>query len=920
MKKNPCYYNGTKGFCDDKKAKYYILIWIDTMSEFPKKYNPKDFEENIYVAWEKNGNFQPRESTTGEQFYIPMPPPNVTAQLHVGHSVMLTLEDIMTRYHRMKWDSTLLLPGTDHAGISTQVKVEEKLSKQGKTKHNISREEFLAECWDWTKEYGWKIQDQFRKMWTSCDWSKEKFTMDPDMNDSVNKAFVDLYNKGLIYRGEYMVNYDPVLDTVISDQEVIHKEEAWKLYHITYFVSGSDNEVIIATTRPETLLWDVAVAVHPKDKRYKKLLKAGKKLILPIVNKEIPIIADEYVDMEFGTGAVKITPAHDANDFEMAKRHDLPLNKVVIWKGWNMTEVAWIFAGQDFITARENIVELLKSKGNLVKIEDHTSKVAYGERSNAKIETIISTQWFVKIDPIVKKVIKGYKAKDFEIVPKKFNKTFEDWIFNLRDWCISRQLLWGHQIPVWYGPDGEMFCAESQELAQQTADAHYNEKKELIRDPDALDTWFSSALWPFATLGFDIDGDKKSELFEKFYPASVLETGHDIIFFWVIRMLLFWYEFTGQTPFKTIYLHGLVKDKLGRKMSKSLWNWIDPVDMIEKYGTDALRLTLSIWNTPGNDLKFDEANVENNMIFINKLWNASRFVSTHLDNLKTFNINEVEQKLIENYDHLMFHEKWILSRMKFLWDLATDSMENFDFSEAGQELQVFTKNEFCDYYIEEFKLTKDTSTYWTDVLAYVLNKLLKLWHPYIPFVTSEIYTKVWFDWELMLSEWWSVNIQRNESVEKDKKLVIDIIREIRSLRADNNIMPNKTIGLKIYAKNKNAQLIWEVIDLIAWIVKADEYELIDVKPTNDNYVYGVIKAWVEVFVDTANALDVEKESERLKEQINDTKEYIALLDKKLLNESFISRAPEKLVRAEMEKKEQAKQKLQKLQEKLSKIQ
>lgn len=888
-------------------------------NEFPKKYDPKSFEEKLYNNWEKKGKFKPKKSTTGDNFYIPMPPPNVTAKLHVWHSVMLTLEDIMTRYHRMKWDSTLLLPGTDHAGISTQVKVEEKLATVWKNKHNISREEFLSECWDWTKNYGWEIQNQFRKMGTSCDWSKEKFTMDPDMNEKVNKAFVDLYNKWLIYKGEYMVNYDPVLDTVVSDQEVIYKEEKWKLYHITYFVSWSDNEIVVATTRPETLLWDVAVAVHPKDKRYKKLLKAGKKLILPIVNKEIPIIADEMVDMEFGTGAVKITPAHDANDFEVAKRHDLPLNKIVLWKDGKMTDVAWIFSWQDYQTARENIVELLKSKWNLVKIEDHTSRVGYWERSHAKIETIISTQWFVKIEPIAKKVISGYKKKDFEIIPKRFNKTFEDWIYNLRDWCISRQLIWWHQIPVWYWPDGEMFCAEKESLALETAKAHYGKETELVRDPDALDTWFSSALWPFATLDYNMDDtENQNELVKQFYPASVLETWHDIIFFWVIRMLLFWYEFTWSTPFKTIYFHWLVKDKLWRKMSKSLWNGTDPIDMINKYWTDALRLTLSIWNTPWNDLKFDEENVENNMIFINKLWNASRFISTNLNWVES-DVIFLENELSKNYNDLMFHEKWILSRIKYLSDLVSDSMENYNFSEAWQELQIFTKNEFCDYYIEEFKLTKETSKYWEKVITYVMNILLKLWHPYIPFVTEEIYNRLWFSWDLIDSDWWKVSIDRNEQIEKDNILVLDVIKEIRRLRADNNVMPNKTIWLKIYAKNNNAEVLKEVLPLIAWIVKADSFELIEKKPENDDYAFWVIKAWVEVFVDTSNALDLDKEIERLNLQISDTKEYIAILDKKLLNETFVSKAPEKLVRAEMEKKNQAIEKLHKLEDKLSKL-
>ena len=888
---------------------------MTTTTEYPKKYNPKEFEDRLYKNWEETGKFKPRESTTGEQFYIPMPPPNVTSNLHIGHSSMLTLQDIMTRYHRMKGDSTLLLPGTDHAGISTQVKVEEKLAKQWKDKHSMPRDEFLNECWDWTKQYGWIIQDQFRKMWTSCDWSKEKFTLDNSMNKRVNKAFVDLYNKGLIYKGEYMVNYDPVLETVVSDQEVVHKEEHWKMYHITYFCAGCDNEIVIATTRPETLLGDVAVAVHPKDKRYKKMLKAGKKLILPLVNKEIPLIADEAVDMNFGTGAVKITPAHDANDFAMAKRHDLPLDNIVIDKHGKMTDIAGIFAGQDYKTARENIVELLKSKWNLVKIEDHVAKVGYWERTWAKIETIISTQWFVKIEPLVKKVIAGYKRKDFEIIPKRYNKVFEDWIFNLRDWCISRQLLWGHQIPVWYNEAGEAFCAETEEQAQKMA----WEWVKLTRDPDALDTWFSSWLWPFAVLDNNMWWGEESELMKKFYPAQVLETGHDIIFFWVIRMLLFWYEFTGQTPFKTIYLHWLVKDAQGRKMSKSLWNWVDPLDMIEKHWTDALRLTLSVWNTPWNDLKFDENNVINNKIFINKLWNASRFVFTKVDLNTEKDDKKLEKILIDNYNDLELHEKWILSKLKFLSDEVTKWMEKYNFSEIGQDLQVFTKNEFCDYYIEEFKLSSETSKFGNEVIIYVLNKLLKLWHPYIPFVTTEIYTKLGFAWDLIDAEWGTVNIDRNEKVEKEKDLMIKIIKEIRNLRAENNILPNKTVWVKIYAKNKNAEFLEWVLDLIGWIVKAETIELVDKKENDINLAYWVIKQWVEVYVDTANAVDIEKESARFKEQISDTKEYIAILDKKLLNASFVERAPEHLVRAEMEKKTQAEDKLRKLEEKLKKL-
>ncbi|PIE85243.1 valine--tRNA ligase [Candidatus Gracilibacteria bacterium] len=888
-------------------------------TNFQKKYNPKDFEEKLYKNWEESGKFKPRDSKTGEQFYIPMPPPNVTSKLHVGHSSMLTLEDIMVRYHRMKGDSTLMIPGTDHAGISTQIKVEEKLASEGKSKHTMSRGDFLKECYDWNDTYGSQIQNQFRKMGTSCDWTKEKFTLDPDMNKRVNKAFCDLYKKGLIYRGEYMVNYDPVLDTVVSDQEVIYKEEEGKMYYITYFVAGTDKEVIVATTRPETMLGDVAVAVNPKDKRYKKLLKLGKKLILPIVNIEIDLIGDEMVDMEFGTGAVKITPAHDQNDFQVAKRHNLPLNKIVIGKDGKMTKVAGIFAGQDFKTARENIVELLKSKGNLVDIKPHISKVGYGDRSHAKIETIISTQWFVKIEPIVKKVISGYRKKDFEIIPKRFNKIFEDWIFNLRDWCISRQLIWGHQIPVWYGPDEHIFCAETEEKAYEQAREFYKKEDiELKRDLDSLDTWFSSALWPFAILDYDMWGAEQPDLFKQFYPASVLETGHDIIFFWVIRMLLFGYEFTGKAPFKKIYFHGLVRDKIGRKMSKSLGNGVDPIEMIDKYGTDALRLTLSIGNTPGNDLKFDEDNVENNMIFINKLWNASRFVGTNLTGkLDGIDIDDIEKILIKHYDELMFHEKWILSRIKYLSDEVTSGMEKYSFSDIGQELQVFTRNEFCDYYIEVFKLTKDSSKYHEEVISFVINKLLKLWHPYIPFVTEEIYSKLGFTGELIISDWGNVNIERNLDIEKQNHLILDIIKTIRNLRAENNIMPNKTIGVQIYAKNKNKEIISEVLDLIGGIVKAETIEITSKKVTDINLAFGVIKAGVEVYVDTSNALDIEKEVDRLKNLIIDTKEYIAILDKKLLNESFVRNAPKDLVRSEMEKKNSAKEKLLKLEDKLN---
>lgn len=885
------------------------------MSEFSKRYEPQNFENKLYKQWEDANSFAPKDSKTGNSYYIPMPPPNVTGKLHLGHALTLTLEDIMTRYHRMIGDSTLWIPGTDHAWIATQAKVEQKIAKEGLTKFDLGREKFLQEVWNWKDEYHDNITGQVKKMWASADWSKEAFTLDPKLNKIVTKTFVDMYNEGLIYKGEYMVNYSPALNTVLSDIEVDYKEEQQKLYYITYFISGTDGELTIATTRPETLLWDVAIAVNPKDKRYKKLLKLGKKVILPIINKEIPIIADEFVDIEFGTWVVKITPAHDPNDFEVAKRHGLPMDQIVLWKDWKMTKEAGIFAGQDFKTARSNIVELLKSKWNLEKIEEYTSRVGYCSRSWCKVETIISSQWFVKVDSLAKKVQKWYEKKEFEIIPKRFNKTFEDWIYNLRDWCISRQLWWWHQIPAYYNKQtGEMVVCE-EELDKTNPEI-------WERDNDVLDTWFSSGLWPFSILDYDEANWNHGDLYKEFYPASMLETGYDIIFFWVIRMLLFWYHLTDQTPFKQIYLHWLVRDKHGKKMSKSLGNGIDPLDMIEKYGTDALRLTLSIGNTPGNDIKFDEDNVENNKLFINKIWNAVRFVYTNLfekGDYKLDSIEEIEKRLAKNYDSLMIHEKWILSRLKWVSDLTTTAMLENNFSESGIELQAFTRNEFCDYYIEEFKILKDKSQFGNDVIIYTINHILKLWHPYIPFVTEELYEKLGFEWMLIDANWSKVAFDRNLEVEKAKDIIIETIKAIRNIRAENSVMPDKTIKVYIQAKAKTLDAMTQSIDIISWIVKSEHTEIITKKPKDDNLVYATIKSWVDIYVDTSNALDMESEISRLQEQIADAKEYIAILDKKLLNESFVKRAPVELVRAEMMKKEEAKERLIKLEEKLGKI-
>ncbi len=669
------------------------------MPDFPKQYDPKLWERKIQELWKEYDSFSPRPSRTGETFYIPIPPPNVTGNLHIGHALTLTLEDIMTRYHRMKWDDTIWIPGTDHAGIATQAKVEERLGKQGIQKKEMWREKFLDACREWVNEYGGNIQNQMSLLGASVSWEHERYTFDEKSNHLVESIFVDLYNKWLIYRGEYMVNYSPVLESVISDIEVDHKEVEEKMYYINYFVSGSDKEIMVATSRPETLLWDQAIAVHPKDKRYKKLI--WRSVILPIINREIPIIGDDMVDMEFGTGAVKVTPAHDPADFELWKRHKLKVDYRVIDKNGYMTKEAGIFEGlKAEKEARENVVELLRSKWNLVKVEPYTHKVGFCSRGGCRIESVVSTQWFVRASVMAEKVIKWYKNKEFEIIPSRFEKTFEDWIYNLRDWCISRQLWWGHQIPAYYH-------RETGELLWVTRDPTELEEKygkeNIRRDDDVVDTWFSSGLWPFSILDWTIENP--GEFFEKYYRANVLETGHDILFFWVIRMLLMGYEFTGQTPFDTIYLHGLILDENGRKMSKSWGNVVDPLSVIEEYSADALRLSLILGNTPWNNLNFSKKTVEEYGLFLNKLWNIVRFVWMNIGDI-TEDRNVIEKRILEKKDALLPYERWILSRLASTIENMTNGMEDYSFSSSGMDLLSFIRDDFADFAIEAYKIEK----------------------------------------------------------------------------------------------------------------------------------------------------------------------------------------------------------------------
>lgn len=922
--------------------------------DFPKAYSPKDFENKLYDEWKKSHCFEPVEpSKTGKTFYIPIPPPNVTGKLHIGHALMLALEDIMTRYHRMKGDSTLWLPGTDHAGISTQARVEEKLLKLGTPRKEIGREAFIEACKEWVTEYGWHIQWQVGKMGASVDWSKERYTFDEKSNALVEDIFVDLYNKWLIYRGEYMVNYSPALDSVISDIEVEHREIEEKMYYINYFVSGTDNELIVATTRPETLLADLAVAVHPKDKRYKKMI--GKSVILPIVNKEIPIIGDEMVDMEFGTGVVKITPAHDGADFETAKRHGIRTDYRVLDKKGYMTEEAGIFAGQyGSGEARDNIVELLRAKGNLVKVEPYTHTVGFCSRGKCRIESVISTQWFVRASKMAEKVITGYKNNEFDVIPSRFEKTFEDWIYNLRDWCISRQLWWGHQIPAYFHKEtGELIGVwrdiaqiirnYNENIASSTSQTRRNSSAEWVqewivhgqydewgterkarrtsvsegdlrRDEDVLDTWFSSALWPFSVLDWKIDDP--GAFFKKYYPANVLETGHDILFFWVIRMLLMGYEFTGQTPFTTIYLHGLVLNEKWQKMSKSSGDIIDPLTVIEEYSADALRLGLTIGNTPGNNMNFSIQSVEEYSLFLNKLWNIARFVSMNVGSITTTD-TELMKLISKNKKNLLPYERWILSRLSGLIDRSTEGMEKYSFSVTGGELMTFIRDEFADFVIEAYKLEKDRSQLGKEVISYVLLTLLKLAHPYIPFITEALYQQV-TDREkitefLMMSPWPENVWKRDEAIESEMVILFDLVRTIRNLRSEAKVSPWEF--REVYLLGSIGTIVEENITLLSGLTRTSMITLREKPVESSRFAFAIVRG-IDVYVDAAiDEGKIEEEKARLLAEIQDKKSYLRTLGEKLMNNNFVSNAPEKVVRAEMEKQKSSKEQLTKLEAK-----
>lgn len=850
--------------------------------EIPKNYEPKQVEDRVYAMWEKGDYFKPRESKTGENFSIVIPPPNVTGNLHAGHAVGITIQDALIRYHRMKGDSTLWVPGTDHAGISTQVVVEKKIAEQGKTRHDYTREQFVKIIWEWVEKYKKEINNQTRSMGASADWSRERFTFDDKFNSAVNKIFCDWYKKGLIYKGDYIVNWCNRCATVLSDIEAVPTVQESKLYNIRYFVKAADKSIIVATTRPETMLGDVAVAVHPADKRYKEY--HDKVLILPIMNKEIPVITDERVDMEFGTGAVKITPAHDMLDYEIARDHNLD-SVSVIAKDGKMNKSAGKFAGLDTLQARQNIIEYLDNIGNLESIEDIESNVRGCERCGTVVEPMISKQWFVKTKELSDKAIAAVRKHHTTIVPERFEKEFMHWMENHRDWCISRQLWWGHQIPVYY-KDNEMVVSENPPKGEG-----------WVRDEDVLDTWFSSGLWPFVAFGWP----EKNEDLAKFYPTSVLETGRDILTFWVSRMMLMSLEATGKTPFKHVYLHGLMRDENNQKMSKSKGNGIEPSVLQNQYGTDATRLMLVIGTTPGNDFIGSFTKAEGYRNFVNKLWNASRFIRMNMESTAEYDV--ISATLVKNYSKLSLSQKWILSRLASQVRDFTASLEQFSFGDAGARLYEHTWGEFCDWYIEISKVEQQ-DPHTQLVLQYGILTLLKLWHPFAPFVTEEIWTNFEQAEKLIISSWPKVEETfLNESIERDFEMLTTIVKEIRNIRAERNVLASKEIEAVVVADTKE-ELFKEFLPVIQKLARMGEVTFVKKTPEMTKKVVILVPPF-EVYLPLEGMIDIAEEKTRLEKKLADQAKTLRILNEKLVNDGFLAHAPEELLIREQKKRDDA---------------
>ena len=863
------------------------------MKEIAKQYDPKQVEDRLYKHWMEKGYFHAEPDENKKPFCIVMPPPNITGQLHMGHALDNMMQDAIIRFKRMQGYSALWLPGTDHASIATEVKIVDAMAKEGLKKEDLGREKFLERAWDWKKQYGGRIVEQLKKLGSSCDWERERFTMDEGCSKAVTEVFVKLYEKGLIYHGSRIINWCPVCKTALSDAEVEYEEQASHLWHMRYFTPDGKDSITVATTRPETYMGDTAVAVHPDDERYTHLV--GKTVVLPLMNREIPIVADSYVEMDFGSGAVKITPAHDPNDFEVSLRHNLPVIRVMNDDG-TINEDGGIFAGLTREQAREEVVKKLTECGALIKTEDYSHNVGTCYRCHSAVEPIISKQWFVKMESLAKPALEAVRNGETNFVPDRFSKIYYNWLENIRDWCVSRQLWWGHRIPAYYCEKcGETHVARV--MPEKCAKCGHTV---LVQDEDVLDTWFSSALWPFSTLGWP---EKTKEL-DYYYPTNALITGYDIIFFWVARMMFSGLEQMGEVPFKTVLIHGIVRDSQGRKMSKSLGNGIDPLEVIDKYGADALRFSLASGNSPGNDMRFYWEKVEAYRNFANKIWNASRFVKMNIADRKLPDIKTIA---------LDESDKWILKKYNTLVESVTKSFDSYELGIAAQSLYDFIWSEYCDWYIELTKprLYSDDETAKTNaccVLNYVLSNTLKLLHPLMPFITEEIWTSLPGNEESIMISTWPEAEQEFNFDTTNFDVVVDIIKGVRNLRTEMNVPQNVKTEILVLTHLD----IKETSAYIEKLASSNKVTFIDAKPSDEDNFASIVLGGAQVYIPMGELVDTKKEIERLLKEKATIESEIKRAEGKLNNEGFISKAPQKLV-------DEEKAKVQKYSEMLEKV-
>ena len=874
--------------------------------ELPKVYEPREVEGRVYEMWEKNGCIEGHRDPDKRPFTIVMPPPNVTGQLHMGHAMDCTLQDILIRFKRMQGYAALWVPGTDHAGIATQIKVEEELRKsEGLTRYDLGREKFLERVWDWKHKFGNRIVEQQKKLGASCDWSRARFTMDEGLSNAVRHVFVSLYNKGLIYKGSRIINWCPHCVTALSDAEVEYKEKPGHLWHIRYPIAGEEGRyVTVATTRPETMLGDTGVAVNPEDGRYRDIV--GKKCILPLVNKEIPIVADAYVDMEFGTGCVKMTPAHDPNDFEVGLRHNLESIRVLDDNG-KVVEGYGRYSGMDRYEARKAIVADLEEQGYLVKVEEHTHNVGTCYRCGTDVEPIISAQWFVKMEPLAREALRVVNDGEVKFVPDRFSKIYTNWMENVHDWCISRQLWWGHRIPAWTCEDcGGMTVSET-----DPTECQHCHSTHIRQEEDVLDTWFSSALWPFSTLGWP---DESSEDFKYFYPTDVLVTGYDIIFFWVARMIFSACEHTGKPPFHTVFIHGLVRDDKGRKMSKSLGNGIDPLEMADQYGADALRFNLITGNSPGNDMRFYTERCEAMRNFANKIWNASRFLMMNL----TIDRCELPGRL-------ELEDKWILSKLNSVIPEVTENMERYELGVAAQKVYDFIWDSYCDWYIELTKTRlqgedEDSKLWAQQVLCYVLTETLKLLHPFMPFITEEIWQALPHSGDYLMLQQWPQHRAELDFPEEEKamELIMDAIRGVRARRAEMNVPPSKKAQLTVSTLER--AVFEQGIPFLKRLAYASDVTVEGVADAGSDdamTAQGMVTVTTHaarLFMPLAELVDLEKEKARIEKELKKNRAELDKLEAKLGNPGFVNKAPAHVVEAEQDRAEKLRALLAKLEE------